>query len=90
MDALLPVVSYYPSPGACSEQIRLFMGRVVSAAVGEIKGVDTEHEDILVHSVPRTDAIALLDAGKINNGLTIIAPQWLASNGDSLRAEGLE
>jgi len=87
MDALTPIVSYYPSPGACSEQIRLFVGRVVSAVVGEVKGVDTEHEDILVHSVARADAIALLDAGKINNGLTIIALHWLARHGDRLRAE---
>ena len=90
MDALTPIVSYYPSPGACSEQIRLFVGRVVSAAVGEVKGVDTEHEDILVHSVARADAIALLDAGKINNGLTIIALHWLARHGDRLRAEWLD
>ena len=90
MDALLPVISYYPSPGACSEQIRLFVGRVVSAAVGEVKGVDNEHEDILVHSVSRTEAIALLDAGKINNGLTIIALHWLARHGDRLRAEWLD
>jgi len=90
MDALTPIVSYYPSPGACSEQIRLFVGRVVSAAVGEVKGVDTEHEDILVHAVARADAIALLDAGKINNGLTIIALHWLARHGDRLRAEWLD
>jgi ADP-ribose pyrophosphatase len=90
MDALTPIVSYYPSPGACSEQIRLFVGRVASAAVGEVKGVDTEHEDILVHSVARADAIALLDAGKINNGLTIIALHWLARHGDRLRAEWLD
>ena len=90
MDALTPIVSYYPSPGACSEQIRLFVGRVVLAAVGEVKGVDTEHEDILVHSVARADAIALLDAGKINNGLTIIALHWLARHGDRLRAEWLD
>ena len=89
MDALLPVVSYYPSPGACSEQIRLFLGRVTSAAVGEVRGLDTEHEDILVHSIPRTEAISLLDAGKINNGLTIIALHWLARHGDRLRAEWL-
>ena len=90
MDALTPIVSYYPSPGACSEQIRLFVGRVVSAAVGEVKGVDTEHEDILVHSLARADAIALLDAGKINNGLTIIALHWLARLGGRRRAGWLD
>jgi len=87
MDALLPITSYYPSPGACSEQIRLFIGRLTTAAVGEVRGVETENEDILVHSVTRKEAIALLDAGKINNGLTIIALHWLARHGDRLRSD---
>ena len=89
MDTLLPITAYYPSPGACSEQIRLFIGRLTSAAVGEVRGVETENEDILVHSVAREEAIALLDAGKINNGLTIIALHWLARHGDRLRSEWL-
>jgi ADP-ribose pyrophosphatase len=89
MDALLPITSYYPSPGACSEQIRLFIGRLTSAAIGEVRGVETENEDILVHSVAREEAIALLDAGKINNGLTIIALHWLARHGDRLRSDWL-
>lgn len=89
MDLLLPITSYYPSPGACSEQIRLFIGRLTSAAVGEVTGVETENEDILVHSVTRTQAITLLDAGKINNGLTIIALHWLARHGDRLRSDWL-
>lgn len=89
MDALLPIVSYYPSPGACTEQIRLFIGRLTDAAIGEVRGVETENEDILVHSVAREDAIALLDAGKINNGLTLIALHWLARHGDRLRSEWL-
>lgn len=89
MDTLLPITAYYPSPGACSEQIRLFIGRLTSAAVGEVRGVETENEDILVHSVAREDAIALLDSGKINNGLTIITLHWLARHGDRLRSEWL-
>jgi ADP-ribose pyrophosphatase len=89
LDALLPIVSYYPSPGACTEQIRLFIGRLTEAAIGEVRGVETEHEDILVHSVAREDAVALLDAGKINNGLTLIALHWLARHGDRLRSEWL-
>ena len=89
MDTLLPITAYYPSPGACSEQIRLFIGRLTSAAVGEVRGVETEDGDILVHSVAREEAIALLDAGKINNGLTIIALHWLARHGDRLRSEWL-
>lgn len=51
MDRLEPIATFYPSAGACSEQIRLFVGRMTDAAIGEVKGVDEEHEDILVHSI---------------------------------------
>ena len=85
MDRLEPIASFYPSAGGCSEQIRLFVGRVTTAAIGQVKGLDDEHEDILVHSIPRADAITLLDSGQINNGQTLIALQWLARHGDSYR-----
>ncbi len=85
MDRLEPIAAFYPSAGGCSEQIRLFVGRVTSAAIGEVKGLDDEQEDILVHSIHRSDAIALLDSGQINNGQTLIALQWLARHGDSYR-----
>ena len=42
-----------------------------------------------MHSVAREDAVALLDAGKINNWLTLIALHWLARHGDRLRSEWL-
>ena len=87
LDQITPIATYYPSAGACSEQIRLFVGRMVSAGVGETHGLDSEHEDIWVHAIPRTQAIALLDAGVINNGHTLIALQWLARCGDRLREQ---
>jgi ADP-ribose pyrophosphatase len=87
LDQVTPIATYYPSAGACSEQIRLFVGRMVSAGVGETHGLDSEHEDIWVHAIPRTQAIALLDAGVINNGHTLIALQWLARCGDRLREQ---
>ena len=85
MDKVKPIAMFYPSAGACSEQIRLFIGRVTSAGVGQIHGLDDEMEDILVHAIPRQTAIAMLDAGQINNGHTLIALQWLARFGDALR-----
>ena len=74
MDCVKPIYSFYPSAGGCSEQVR---------------GLDTEMEDILVHAIPRADAIALLDSNRINNGFTLIALQWLARFGDALREEWL-
>ena len=85
LSELLPIASLLPSAGACSEQVRLFCGRVTSAAIGGIHGLQDEGEDILVHSVSRADALQLLAQDRIPNGHTLIALQWLQIHGDSLR-----
>jgi ADP-ribose pyrophosphatase len=82
---LLPIASFYPSAGACTEQIRLFCGRVSRAGVGEVHGLEGEGEDILVHSVSRLDALQMLADNRINNGHTLIALQWLKIHGDALQ-----
>lgn len=87
LTTLLPIASFYPSAGACSEQIRLFCGRVSSAGIGEVHGLETEGEDILVHSIPRRDALEMMTLGQITNGHTLIALQWLQIHGDSLREQ---
>jgi len=87
LTTLLPIANFYPSAGACSEQIRLFCGRVSSAGIGEVHGLDTEGEDILVHSIPRLEALEMLALGHITNGHTLIAMQWLQIHGDSLREQ---
>jgi len=87
LNRLEPIATFYPSAGACSEQIRLFIGETTGAVHGAIKGLDSESEDILVHQMPRTEALAILDRGDINNGHTLIALQWLALHGERLRAD---
>ena len=85
MSELLPIATVIPSAGACSEQIRLFCGRVSRAAIGGIHGLAEEGEDILVHAVTRPDALAMLAADRVPNGHTLIALQWLQIHGDALR-----
>ena len=82
---LEPIAAYYPSAGACTEHVRLFCGRVLEAGVGEVRGLATEGEDILVHRVPWAVALELLRDGRINNGHTLVALQWLALHRDALR-----
>lgn len=77
---LLPIAAYYPSAGACSEHVRLYCGQVLDAAVGEVKGLDSEGEDILVHRLPRNEVMELLERGAISNGHTLVALQWFALN----------
>ena len=58
---LEPIATFYPSAGACSEQIRLFVGEVTQSQPGTVQGLESEHEDILVHQLPRESGDA--DAG---------------------------
>jgi ADP-ribose pyrophosphatase len=82
---LMPMASYFPSAGACSEHVRLYCGRVHSAQIGSILGLQTEGEDILVHEVARADAMKLLADDQIPNGHTLVALQWLALHVDAVR-----
>lgn len=84
---LLPISAFSLSPGACSERIHLFCGRVDAAHAGGIYGVSEEGEDILLRVVPLTDALAALRSDRIASATTIIALQWLALNRDWLRSQ---
>jgi ADP-ribose pyrophosphatase len=82
---LQPIATVLPSAGACSEQVRLFCGRVEEAGVGGIHGLAEEGENMLVHAVPVNDAFALLDADRIPNGHTLISLLWLRQHIGALR-----
>ncbi len=82
---LVPIRQYLVSPGGTSESITLFCGRVDTATViSGVRGVAAEHEDILVHVVPRAEALELLHSGRINSAAPIIALQWLELNRSKL------
>src|SRR6056297_685832 len=82
---LVPIATVYPSAGGCSERVTLYCGRLISARPGQVHGLEQEGEDILVHSVTREEALALLAADRIPNGHTLIALQWLQLHAQSLR-----
>lgn len=86
---LVPMMRYLSSPGACTETVELFCGRVNSADAGGVHGLDAEGEDIRVVVYPVKDALTLLDSAKVVNGKTIIALQWLALHYDGLKARWL-
>ena len=78
--------TYYPSPGACSEQVTLFCGLVDTQGLGGIHGLDEEHEDIRVHVMPFANAWELLEKGRLDNAMCLIGLHWLNSQRASLRA----
>ena len=86
---LLPVMRFFTSPGASTESITLFCGRVDSTNAGGVHGLEEEGEDIRIMVVSVNEALSLLHEGKIVNAKTIIALQWLASNYDSVKKRWL-
>jgi ADP-ribose pyrophosphatase len=85
LSELVPIATVFPSAGGCTEQVRLFCGRVLEASIGGLHGLQEEGEDILVHSIGRQEALTMLAENQIPNGHTLIALQWLHINGESLR-----
>ena len=82
---LFEVMRFFTSPGASTECVTLFCGRVDSSSAGGVHGLDAESEDIRVMVVSIDEAMSLLDDGRIVNAKTIVALQWLAMNYDGLK-----
>jgi ADP-ribose pyrophosphatase len=86
---LFPIMRFFTSPGASTESVALFCGRVDSSDAGGVHGLAEEGEDIRVLVVSVDEALSLLREGRIVNAKTIIALQWLASNYDKVRKRWL-
>ncbi|WP_355660289.1 NUDIX domain-containing protein [Halomonas salifodinae] len=86
LDELIELHTYYPSPGACDERVTLYLGLTDSRGLGGVHGLDSEHEDIQVHVLPFGEAWELLEAGRLDNAMCLIAFHWLARERAALRA----
>jgi len=82
---LVPVHRFMPSPGACTEQVDLYCGRVDAQGAGGIHGLAQEHEDIKVVVLPYRVVMKKLRGDEIKNGLTALALYWLAAHRAELR-----
>ena len=85
VSALLPIMSYFPSPGGLAEQVHLFCGRVDSRQASATAGLADEHEDLRVGVVPWRRARAGMARGHYTNAATLLALQWLALNRTRVR-----
>lgn len=89
IEELTLISEFYTSPGGASERLSLFYGRVDSTNVGGIYGLEEEDEDIRVSVISFAQAYQLLEQGRIESAIPMIAIQWLALNRDKLRAKWL-
>lgn len=78
---------FYTTPGGSSELLSLYCGCVDASKVGGIHGLGEEQEDIRVFTVSFDEAYQMVQDGRINSGIPIIAIQWLALNRQTLRSE---
>ena len=78
---------YLPSNGGSDESVTLFCGRVDSTVAGGVHGLPAEHEDIRVVVKTLAEVEAMLDAGTIESGHTLIALYWLLRHRDHLRKQ---
>lgn len=81
------ITSYYPSSGGCSEKLDVYVGEVDASLANGIHGLDYEGEDIKVHVMSREQAYQLVRDGRIENGASIIALQWLELNYEQLQTK---
>ena len=82
---LVPIQRYLPSCGASDESVFLFCARTDSTAAAGLHGLVQEGEDIRVVVKTLAEIEALLDAGEIENGHTLVALYWLLAHRDRLR-----
>ncbi len=87
LEQLEYVTTFYPSPGASTERIHLYLGYLASATqIGPGGGTAETGEDIRVHEVPFNTALQWVRDGLIRDAKTIIALQYLAlcTSGDHI------
>lgn len=81
------LVSYYPSSGGCSEMLDVYVGEVDASQAKGVHGLECEGEDIRVQVMSRELAYQYVVDGKIENGASIIALQWLQLNHQRIQTE---
>jgi ADP-ribose pyrophosphatase len=82
---LIPIQRYLPSCGASDESVHLFCARIDASAAGGVHGAAAEGEDIRTVVKTVAEIEALIDAGAIENGHSLVALYWLLRHHDELR-----
>jgi len=87
IDDLILMHRFLATPGACSESVHLYCGRIDSENVGGLHGLAHEGEDIKAACYSYEQAKAMLAGGKILNAITLIALQWFFLNQEKIESQ---
>jgi ADP-ribose pyrophosphatase len=83
---VVPIGSYYPSPGASSELCHAFVARIDARGAGGLFGLAEHGEDVRAQVVPLATALGWLADGRLRVASTLITLQWLALHQAGLEA----
>jgi len=76
------VFEIYPSPGAVTEKLHLYIGKYnANMKAHEGGGLDSEHEDIEVFETSFTDVESMVKNGEIKDAKTIMLIQYARLHG---------
>lgn len=83
---LLPAGQFYVSPGSSSDYFYTYIAICdLPQTETYLGGLDDEAEDLRLHPVSFTQALALADSGEIATGPAVYLLYWLLRNRDRLR-----
>lgn len=82
----IAIQRYMPSPGASDEAVMLFCGRVDSRHASGIHGLASEHEELRIVVKTFAEVEAMVDAGQVETGHTLLCLYWLLRHRDRVRA----
>lgn len=81
--------AYYPSPGAFSEHVVSYLGLAdLDGLDGEVRGLESEAEDIMLHVVGFEDLMGMIASGVANTGTLVLSALWLARERERIRESG--
>ncbi|MBA48341.1 MULTISPECIES: NUDIX domain-containing protein [unclassified Paracoccus (in: a-proteobacteria)] len=85
---LVPAIHHYPSPGAVTEFLYLYLGIAdLPDGTEGVHGLDGEAEDIRGHLLDRQALLRMVLSGQVSNGPLAMLALWLDARRDGLLAE---
>lgn len=84
---IVPAQHFLPSPGGTSERVETYVALADLSNAGGVFGLEEENEDIRAELYTVDEAIAMLDAGKIESGLAVVLLSWFARNREKVRRD---